>query len=146
MAEWLFGVTIRASDVGETIADTTTPTPLGAVMNVTPPNATRDILDVTSHDSPDGAREFLAGLIDYGEASFEMNWTPNNATDQLLNTAATERQVRQYEMTFPLKDNSTVTCLFDAYLTGYERGAPMDDKATGTVTLKVTGAPAWSGS
>ena len=41
-----------------------------------------DDIDVTSHDSPDGYREFIRGLVDAGEISFTGQW--NAAASQQL--------------------------------------------------------------
>lgn len=137
MPEIGYGVELRVSDA----APATTPTNLiGQIMDVTPPSPTRDIIDVTSSSSPNMAREFIAGLIDYGEASFQMNWEPGSAADTLLRGISLERLPRTYQMRWT-QMTPDVTITFAAFLTGYERASPMADKMEATVTLKVTGAP-----
>lgn len=137
MPEIGYGVELRVSDA----APATTPTNLvGQIMDVTPPSPTRDIIDVTSSSSPNMAREFIAGLIDYGEASFQMNWDPGSAADTLLRGISLERLPRTYQMRFT-QMTPDVTITFAAFLTSYERAAPMAEKMEATVTLKVTGAP-----
>jgi hypothetical protein len=137
MPEIGYGVELRVSDA----APATTPTNLvGQIMDVGPPSPTRDIIDVTSSSSPDMARQFIAGLIDYGEASFEMNWEPGSAADTLLRGISLERLPRTYQMRWT-QMTPDVTITFAGYLTAYERSSPMDDKMTATVTIKVTGAP-----
>lgn len=135
-----YGVTLAVGDAYPAVTPTTT---IGNVTNVTPPNPTRDIVDVTSASSPNMAREFIAGLIDYGEASIEVNWNPGDAADVLMRAVALERSPRTYRLTWT-QMNPDVTCTFQAFLTGFERSTPMDDKMTGTLTLKVTGAPVWA--
>lgn len=135
-----YGVTLMVSDANPAV----TPINLiGNVTNVTPPNPTRDIVDTTSSSSPNMAREFIAGLIDYGEASIEVNWMPGDAADVLLRAIGIERSPRTWRLNWT-QMNPDVTCTFLAFLTGFERSAPMDDKMTGTLTLKVTGAPVWA--
>jgi hypothetical protein len=135
-----YGVTLHVSDAYPAV----TPTNLvGNVMDLTPPNPTRDIIDVTSSSSATMAREFIAGLIDYGEASIEMNWLPGDAADVLLRGISVERSPRTWRMTWT-QMTPDVTCTFEAFLTGFERNSPMADKMTATLTLKVTGAPVWA--
>lgn len=144
MAQTGYGCAIRVSDAGSTIALTSSPTTLGEIMNPVPPNPTRDIIDVTHAASTGQAREFIVGLIDYGECTFDLNWTPGNATDTLLRSISVEDETREYEITFPVVGGNDQTVTFAAYLTAYERSAPVDGKMTGTVTLKVTGEPTWA--
>ena len=135
-----YGVSLLVSDV----SPATTPTnAIGTIMSFTPPSPTRDIIDVTSSSSANMAREFVAGLIDYGESSFEMLWDTGSTTDALLRGITLERAPRTYRATFSQYSPSR-TITFLAYLTGYERSAPMEDKMTATVTLKVTGAPVFA--
>ena len=135
-----YGVSLLVSDV----SPATTPTnAIGTIMSFTPPSPTRDIIDVTSSSSANMAREFVAGLIDYGESSFEMLWDTGSATDALLRGITLERAPRTYRATFS-QYTPARTITFLAYLTGYERSAPMEDKMTATVTLKVTGSPVFA--
>ncbi len=111
---------------------------LAEVYNITPPSATADQVDVTHMQSPDRRREFIAGLIDGGEASFEMNWIPGSDADEELNAildAEADERRRTWRIIYP----NNVVHTFDADLTGYEPAVPTDDKMTATVTLKVTG-------
>lgn len=54
---------------------------LAEVFDITPPNDTVDEIDATHMQSPNRTREFIPGLIDPGEASFEMNFVPGSASD-----------------------------------------------------------------
>jgi hypothetical protein len=132
-----YGVQLRVSDA----FPATSPTNLiGQVMSVTPPSPTRDIIDVTSSSSPNMAREFITGLIDYGEATCEMNWEPGSAADTLLRGISLERSPRTYQLRWT-QTTPDVAITFTGYLTAYERSSPMGEKMTATVTIKVTGEP-----
>lgn len=135
-----YGVTLHVSDAFPAVTPTNL---LGNVIDTTPPNPTRDIIDVTSSSSLNMAREFIAGLIDYGEVTIEMNWLPGDSTDALLRGIALERNPRTWKLTWT-QMTPDVTCTFAAFLTGYERNSPMADKMTATLTLKVTGEPVWA--
>lgn len=113
---------------------------LGEVYNITPPSDTVDQIDVTHMQSPNRRREFISGLVDGGECSFEMNWVPGSTGDSELNEilalgVGVSRR-RQCRIRYP----NAVTHTFEAELQSYEKTVPTDDKMTATVTFKVTGA------
>lgn len=112
---------------------------LGEVFNITPPSATVDQIDVTHMQSPDRRREFIDGLIDGGEVSFEMNYIPGSTADDTLNaildTAVGLSRTRTCRIIYP----NSVVHTFDANLMTYEPSVPTDDKMTATVTFRVTG-------
>jgi predicted secreted protein len=140
MAEIGYGITLYVSDAAP---DTTADNVVAGVMTVTPPSPTRDIIDVSSSDSPGMAREFIAGMIDYGEVTAEILWVPGTAADVLLRTISLERSPRTYKITWSQLDPD-VSITFLAFLTAFERTSPLDDKMTASITLKVTGAPSYS--
>ena len=132
-----YGVQLYVSDVFPAVNPINL---IGSITSFTPPSPTRDIIDITSSSSPNFAREFMAGLIDYGEASAEMLWDLNSGADTLLSTLLLERNPRTFRATFTQYAPSRLIT-FAGFLTGYEQGAPMEDKMTATITMKVTGAP-----
>lgn len=113
---------------------------LGEVFDITPPSATVDQIDVTHMQSPDRRREFIRGLIDGGECSFEMNYVPGSVGDlrlnEILDTPADESAAKRCRIIYP----NLIVHTFLGELTGYEPTVPTDDKMTATVTFKVTGA------
>jgi predicted secreted protein len=134
-----YGLSVLVSDAFPAATPTNV---VGEVVNVTPPNVTRDIIDVTSSSSLNMTREFIAGLIDPGEVSIEINWLPGSATDVLLRGISAERNPRTWRIIWTqMTPDQQIT--FTAFLTGYERNSPMDDKMTATLTLKATGVSAW---
>lgn len=110
--------------------------PIANVTSLSPPNISRETLDVTSHDSPNGYMEFLGGLKDPGEVSFDVNYDPSEH-DKLVEDFEKNLPVN-YEVAFP---DGTVWA-FGAILTAFEPEAPYDDKLTASLTLKVTSKPA----
>lgn len=79
--------------------------------------------------------EFLGGLKDPGEVSFDVNYDPSEH-DKLVDDFEEDNPVN-YEVAFP---DGTVWA-FGAILTGFEPEAPYDDKLTASLTLKVTSKP-----
>ena len=113
---------------------------MAEVISITPPSANVDQVDVTHMQSPNRYREFIDGLIDGGEASFDINFVPGNSADdriwELLALPPGTNHRRNCRISFP---NGT-TWTFLGTLTGYEPDVPVDDKMTATVTFKVSGS------
>lgn len=120
------------------MADLATPTDftyLAEIFDVTPPSDTTDTPDATHMQSPNRTREFIDGLTDPGEASFEMNYVPGSDSDKALIAAKGKR--KWLRVTYP----NGVQLLFVGIRQGYEKSAPTDDKMTASVTFKVSGEP-----
>jgi len=113
--------------------------PMAEIKSITPPSADVDQVEVTHMQSPNRYREFISGLIDGGEVSFEMNFIPGSTSDsrifELLNLPVGASRRRACRISFP----NGRTWFFDAEVTGYEPDVPFDDAMTATVTLKVSG-------
>ena len=110
-------------------------TDLGEVFNITPPSDSFDMIDATHMQSPNRDREFIIGLNDPGEASFEMNFVPGSASDILIRQVKAARVAVTCRITFP----NAATWIFDGLLMTYEPEVPNEDKMTATVTFKVSG-------
>jgi predicted secreted protein len=111
-------------------------TTVAEVTGITPPAMSRDSIDATHSESPDGWREFIGGLKDGGEVELTLNWVPGSATTILLMSeiaaAAGNKQI-----TFP---NGEIFS-FAALCTNIGPEAPVDGKMEATVSYKVTGKP-----
>lgn len=110
---------------------------IAEVNDITPPSETTDVIDATHMQSPNKIREFISGMTDPGEASFDMNFVPGSPSEDLI-LAWRDGGRRQCRITFP----NGATWTFDGLCTGYEPAVPTDDKMTATVTVKVTGVTA----
>lgn len=104
------------------------------VISISPPNDQSDDIDVTHFKSPNRTREFVPGLIDPGEASFEINWIPNDTTGALILTLKNSGEKRQHRITWP----NGVTWTFSGYVKGFEPSSPINDRMTAVVTIKVS--------
>lgn len=105
------------------------------VTNLTPPGMTRDTVDATHLESPDGYKEFIAGLKEAGEATLTINYDPTESDDLV---AAFEEGSGQFQITFPNK----VTLTFFGIVTGVEwNDVVADDKMSATFTVKCSGRP-----
>jgi predicted secreted protein len=109
---------------------------IASITSLAGPGISRETLDVTAHDSPDGWMEFLGGLKNGGEISADINRQPS--THDVLVADFEDDDPRTYRMEWP----SGAAWTFDAILTGYECDSPYDDKLSASLTWKVTGKPA----
>lgn len=119
-------------------------TTIAEVTGITGPSLTTETIDVTSHESAGGFREFIAGLKDGGEVTFEINYIPDSASHD--NTAGllkdyTDKTLRNFEIIWP--DVSLTKWSFKALITSFTPEAPAtgNDKLSASVTMKVSGAP-----
>ena len=115
-------------------------TTLAGVTRVSPPNLSRDALDVTDHASPGGAMEFIAdGVFDPGELVVTINHVKGSATDakcldMFLNTP--DGYVSWTENTASGSDTMTSAMVVTSYQVG---DLDTKGKQTATLTLKLSG-------
>lgn len=102
-----------------------------------PPSISRDPVEVTHTESPEGYREFIGGLKDAGEASIDLHFDPAHSTTAEFFADIGRNEPSFYKIVFP----DGTEWGFPALATGYEPGAPLDDKMTATFTVKLTGKP-----
>ncbi len=136
-AFWAYGSTLQ-------LGDGATPevfTSIAEIVELTPPQMSRDEIDVTSHSSSDGYREFIAGLRDGGEVSFKANWLPTNATHDgttgLLETF-NDNATHNWKIILP---NTLATISFSGFLTAFEPDTPLEEQGQLSGTIKVSGKP-----
>ena len=110
---------------------------VGQVLDLTPPNVSRDTVEVTHSKSTERWREFIGGLKDAGEASLEINFDPADATTTAFLNDINTDTAGYYKIVFP----DATEWGFAALATNFDPGAPIDDKMTGTFTVKLTGKP-----
>lgn len=109
------------------------------LMAVTPPSATVETIDTTTHGSTGGVREFIAGLIDSGEASIRVNWIAGSATDIALDAALASRAVEPFRINVPA-ETDTQDFIGQGVVTNYEKDeVVIDDKMTAVLTIKASG-------
>lgn len=103
------------------------------------PNAQVADVEATHMLSPSRRREYIAGLIEDGEGTFQFNLVPGDATDLLIQAAVDDGVARDYEVIIP---DGAFGQKFagDCIVKGYERDVPIDDRMTATMTVRYTGA------
>jgi predicted secreted protein len=112
---------------------------IAEVISISGPGESVDSLDVTSHDSANEFREFLAGLRDGGEVSFEANFVSSDTDGQIaLHTDFQAGTSRTCQVTLP---DSLGNISGTAICTAYEFSFPVDGPARISCTIKYTGKP-----
>jgi predicted secreted protein len=111
------------------------------VLSITPPSASRDTIDTTTHDSTGDYREFIASLIDAGEATVLVNHNPGSEDDAAIQTAFTDGDLIAFAVDLNKPGSATQartsgSCIVSQYAPA---DVVIDDKMTATLTLKVSG-------
>jgi len=114
-------------------------TELGEITSISLPNPQQATVEATHFKSPNRRREYIAGLIEDGEGTFEMNYDPGSATDTLIRAALSDGVTRDYKIVLPDGASDTWEVSGQCVVTGYERNVPIDDRMTATLTVRFTG-------
>lgn len=112
-------------------------TEIGEVTNANKPNIQVDQVEVTTMQSPDQTKEYIAGLADRGEVTLSMNWVPGSASDTFIETwreGGNER--RSVKITTP--NNKIYT--FNAFILSYSGEIPNGEVMKAELGLKVAGS------
>jgi predicted secreted protein len=132
-AEAAYGTTIAYTD-GASEA-------IGEVTSISGLSLSVDTIDVTSHDSDDAYREFVAGLIEPGEITIEGNHIAADAGQIAILTHLNARSIRAMAIVYP----DASDWAFSAACTAYSAAdAAVDGKLSFSATFKVSGVPTLS--
>lgn len=129
-----YPVTLAVNTVSTTYAT------IAAVLDIDGPGVQVDMIDVTSRDSS-GWKEFIGGLIDGGEVSFDILYDPDDTTHSATAPGVvgllTGKTVKGWKLT--LSDISAPTVWsFNALVKAFKPKAPLKDALRASVTLKIT--------
>jgi len=114
------------------------------ITNITGPGISTDAIDVTAHDSASATREFLAGLVDGGEVTFEMVFDAEASASgggasglNIVEAKAQDRTLNTWEVVA----NTTTDYYrrFSAIVTSFSMQNPVDGAITASATLKLSG-------
>lgn len=122
-----YGATLTRN--GNTIAE---------VKSISGPKVSLSTVDVTHLNSDNKYREYIGGLLDSGEVTFDCNFYPGDSNGQAyLYTDMEARTLQTFVLTLPTAMATTYT--FTALVTGIDLDIPEDDKVGISVTLKISG-------
>lgn len=139
-AFWAKGSIFQIGDGTTTEAFTS----VAELVDVIPPQESKDSVEVTNHGSDDDTREYLPGLKDGGTSTIVLNWLPSNATH---NKATGLR--KHYED--KLNHNYKIILVdglgiieFRGHPTTWNPELPMPSQGKLTVAFKISGLPKYS--
>lgn len=124
---------------------------VGQVKDITAPAFAREDIDVTDHDSADGVREFLGGLVDGGVLTFTIGVDPTNVVHQ-QGTAGLLYGFTQTTCTMTTWEldcnpcSGTAIWTFGGYINGYTFNAPVSGELTADVSVKIADSPVFTTS
>lgn len=113
------------------------------ITRISGPSESMDPIDVTSHDSVKAFREFLAGIHDGGEITIEGNFLSGDADQILMHTDFQASTIQAWEIRFP-GHGSGPEITGNGFITAFSWDFPYDGPVTFSVTIKVSGVPAFS--
>lgn len=124
-------------------ASATTFNTIPETHKINAPNVKFDLIDVTSHDSTGGFREFLPGLADGENVTSEFFFVPTNTIHIQMRTDAYAKTKRTFRIIFT--DTGAGNQMdFSAYIVGLQPVANIGDALRSSLTGKVTGQPTWT--
>lgn len=114
---------------------------LAELASISGPSESMEPIDLTSHDSADAFREFVAGLHDGGEITIEGNFIVGDTTGQIaMHTDFQATTVKAWIIKFP-SWASAPQVAGNGFITAFSLDFPFDGKISFTATIKVTGKP-----
>lgn len=118
---------------------------IAEVKDINGPNMSQEFAEFTHQQSPSGFREYKPTFKNSGDITFKCNFLPDDttqgfSTSGLLKDFA-DQTLRNFQLLFPL--GSTLAS-FNAYVANIGPTSPMGNALELNVTLRITGAVAWS--
>lgn len=120
------------------------------VKSITWGGLERETIDVTSHSSGGGYRQFVNGLLNGGNVDFELNFVPTEGTHDFATGLGADFEsgvIRDFAIEIPdgaMAGGGATYYLFSAIVETFELGFDIDNVVTATVSLKVAGQPDFS--
>lgn len=111
---------------------------ISQVRSITGPTVKPKIVDVTTHDTPGYWARKMTVLIEGGDISFEMNWSPADATHAFssgLWSSMTQLGIGAMSMQFP---NGFGTMIFKGYVSQHEFSVPVDNVLSTKIQWAIT--------
>lgn len=117
-------------------------TTIAEVGSISGPTLQADLIDVTNHSSPSRYKEYIQGLKDGGELTFDLNFQPNEATHKASTGVLGDWNTgtrKNYRLRFPV--TPAVDWILPVIVTNFEIDAQVTDQLKAAVTMKVVSAP-----
>lgn len=136
-AFWAAGSLLQLGDGAASEAFTS----IAEITKLSPPQRSRDEIEVTHTTSSDGYREFIPGWRDGGEVPFEANWLPTNTThDETTGILESfnDNVTHNWRIVVP---GASLYFPFTGFVVTYEPDLDIEKQGTLSGTIKITGKP-----
>ncbi len=131
-----FGTLLQRGDGAPTEAFAT----VGEVGDIKGPSGDKDTVEATNHSSPSRYKEYIAGLKDGGDVSFDLNLVPQDSTLSDLKADFESSTTGNWKLVFPDAGAGTASEMaWAGFVTHFEVAAPVADKLTASLSIKITG-------
>lgn len=122
-------------------------TTVAQMRDVNGPNMSRDTVEVSSRDSAGQAKEYLAGMLENGEVTFDLVYDPDLQTHSAsasggLITLMAAGTLNNFRTTFA--DTTPATATFAGLVTQFQPTMPLNGAQTASVTIKISGQITWA--
>lgn len=125
---------------GDGVTPTEGFTEVGEVTNIDGPSMSRETPGVGADTN--GARVYIAGLLEGGEVNLDINFVPTEAAQSAsagLLKDFVDGTKRNFKIEFPT--SPVTTWAFTAIISKFSPSAAIDKQLSASVTLKITGLP-----
>lgn len=122
-------------------------TTIAQIRDITGPSMSADTIEATDRDSTSGHKEFVAGLRDGGEVTFDINYDPDATTHSASATGGLVKLLKDgtsnnFRVTFA--DATPTTATFAGIVTRFTPKTPYSGMQAADVTIKVSGVITWA--
>ena len=114
-------------------------TTVSEVHGINGPTQDADVIEVTSLASPNGTKEFIAGLKNAGTVTFDINFNPTSATHAALFADQKSGIVRNWKIVLP-SSVSAMTFSFAAFVKSFTADIQAASHLKANLTLHISGA------
>jgi hypothetical protein len=117
--------------------------PVLEIVKLGGPVMKMDMKEATNMGSPNTFKEFIAGLRDGGQVTFEANYIPKDATQLNSQSDFNSGTLSTWCINLPGTPGNANTCIwmFNGYVDSISPAIPLDDRITVTGSIKITGKP-----
>jgi hypothetical protein len=118
-------------------------TTIAEVTNIKGPSEKAPQLDATSFDST--AMEYIAGLVDAGDLTFDVNFVASDVQQQALRTDLRAGTKRNFKLILADHPTTPTTVTFAAIITSApELAGSVNQVLKGSCSVKITGLSTWT--